>query len=244
MRICPKCNTKNQDDAVYCINCGAKLPGTMLALVCPNCGKVCPLGTKECPNCHHALPKNSRKVPMPRQSSRRFSKNFLRAIAGIAVILFVAFMAYSLGKGYTARSNSPYTVVTLTYYRSHQTQAMTQYFIVKQHIRSQQQTHFVIAYLGSGKAGQNRVRNNDIGVLRDRFNASTHYRFYIGNKRSNLSGPNRTKIDLSRQYVIRKSDKGSQFPTFKKRLFRCQVNGKPQYRYIHFDSPIANVNDD
>lgn len=182
---------------------------------------------------------------MPQQPSRRVSKNFLRAVAGIAVILFVAFMAYNLGKGYTTRSNSPYTVVTLTYYRSRHTKAITQYFIVKQHIRSQQQTHFLMAYLGNGKTGQNRVRNNDIGVLRDRFNASPHYRFYVGKKRSDLTGPNRTKINLNRQYVLEMNDSStSQFPTFKKRLFRCRVNEKPQYRYIHLDSPIANVNDD
>lgn len=54
MKKCEKCNTLNDDQAQFCCNCVAKLPG-MLALVCPTCGKVSPIGTKECLVCHTPL---------------------------------------------------------------------------------------------------------------------------------------------------------------------------------------------
>ncbi len=55
MKKCPYCNTLNPDDAEVCENCGKPLKGQMLALVCPNCGKVNALGSRECSICHTKL---------------------------------------------------------------------------------------------------------------------------------------------------------------------------------------------
>ncbi|MBC8743490.1 zinc-ribbon domain-containing protein [Lactobacillus sp. Marseille-P7033] len=55
MKRCPRCNTVNEDTATTCVNCGTVLTPQILALVCPKCGKVSPLGTKTCPVCHEKL---------------------------------------------------------------------------------------------------------------------------------------------------------------------------------------------
>lgn len=244
MRLCPRCNTENPDDAIYCLNCGLKLPGTMLAIVCPNCGKVCPLGTKQCPVCHHRLPQKAQRLPVP-QSSRRLNSKVLGIIAGIALVIFVAFMAYNLNHGFTNISNSPYTVINISYYRNHQQKIITQYFIVKQFVGQKSQDRFEMAYLGAGKKGLNQVRNNDIGRLQKIFKNAPHYQFKVSQRQANLTGPYPTKIKLTRQMVrSNNSISVTKFPDFEKRLFRCRVSGKPQYRYIRLWDTVTTVNDD
>lgn len=88
MKVCLKCNTINDNDATICENCGAPLPMAMLAIVCPNCGKVCPLKTKECPACHHPLADiQPKKVTVNAVQSPRKNKKLLRWLAIIAIIL-------------------------------------------------------------------------------------------------------------------------------------------------------------
>ena len=48
--ICPKCKSKNDDDALVCSNCGFKLK-----LRCPYCGEYNPIGAKECLSCSKQL---------------------------------------------------------------------------------------------------------------------------------------------------------------------------------------------
>ncbi len=47
---CPKCQSENLDEAMFCGNCGAKL-----SLVCPQCGFENPPGNKFCNGCGHDL---------------------------------------------------------------------------------------------------------------------------------------------------------------------------------------------
>lgn len=62
MKKCPYCNTLNPDDAEVCENCGKQLKGQMLALVCPNCGKVNALGSRECSVCHTKLSQSNHLI--------------------------------------------------------------------------------------------------------------------------------------------------------------------------------------
>ena len=48
--ICPKCQTKNRDDARFCSNCSH-----VLFINCPNCGEESAPSAKFCFNCGHAL---------------------------------------------------------------------------------------------------------------------------------------------------------------------------------------------
>ncbi|MCC4340511.1 zinc-ribbon domain-containing protein [Limosilactobacillus reuteri] len=70
MKKCPYCNTLNPDDAEVCENCGKPLKGQMLALVCPNCGKVNALGSREWALC-------------PVKYTDQIDKNFRRLDCGI-----------------------------------------------------------------------------------------------------------------------------------------------------------------
>ncbi|MCC4440836.1 zinc-ribbon domain-containing protein [Limosilactobacillus reuteri] len=62
MKKCPYCNTLNPDDAEVCENCGKSLKGQMLALVCPNCGKINALGSRECSVCHTKLSQGNHQL--------------------------------------------------------------------------------------------------------------------------------------------------------------------------------------
>lgn len=66
MKVCPQCGTQMEDDAVFCDNCGTKLPEADVApspapasvaggLTCPQCGASVVPGEAYCDNCGAAL---------------------------------------------------------------------------------------------------------------------------------------------------------------------------------------------
>lgn len=66
MKVCPQCGTQMEDDAVFCDNCGTKLPEAGVTpspasspvagdLTCPQCGASIVPGEAYCENCGAAL---------------------------------------------------------------------------------------------------------------------------------------------------------------------------------------------
>ena len=66
MKVCPQCGTQMEDDAVFCDNCGTKLPEAGVTpspasspvagdLTCPQCGASIVPGEAYCDNCGAAL---------------------------------------------------------------------------------------------------------------------------------------------------------------------------------------------
>ena len=55
--LCPKCNTENLADAVFCAECG-----TRLEVKCPSCAIANPQGSKFCRKCGTALGTNASTI--------------------------------------------------------------------------------------------------------------------------------------------------------------------------------------
>jgi double zinc ribbon protein len=49
---CPRCGPRPETDALFCSNCGDRLPGTSL---CPVCSSVVPAGARFCEGCGSAV---------------------------------------------------------------------------------------------------------------------------------------------------------------------------------------------
>jgi predicted RNA-binding Zn-ribbon protein involved in translation (DUF1610 family) len=69
---CPYCGEENEARAVYCANCGGKLPTEPLANYCPECGAEVEAGAAFCPRCGKSLTK---------RTSTKWKRNVV-AIAG------------------------------------------------------------------------------------------------------------------------------------------------------------------
>ena len=57
MKKCPDCGAENQDNAKFCLSCGASL--SEYNLRCPRCNNVCPPGSKFCPVCGYRFTSTS-----------------------------------------------------------------------------------------------------------------------------------------------------------------------------------------
>ncbi|HEY41443.1 MAG TPA: protein kinase [Dehalococcoidia bacterium] len=51
---CPKCQTENPEEAIFCIQCGARI-AEEVSLTCPSCGIELPAGAQFCFKCGHSL---------------------------------------------------------------------------------------------------------------------------------------------------------------------------------------------
>lgn len=88
---CKFCNALNDEDAVYCINCGKKLDGK---LVCPSCGMENDEDAQFCKECGKTLLKST-----PKKSS--FSKekginlgNFILKIVSVSMTAFIILFSF------------------------------------------------------------------------------------------------------------------------------------------------------
>ena len=147
MKKCPYCNTLNPDDAEVCENCGKSLKGQILALVCPNCGKVNVLGSRECSVCHTKLSQGnhqlvSRKIT-PRKNNKRWGY-----IALIAFGLSIALFTY-LGTKNASNSLTPNKTEALEFrYFDKDKKVLYNDCYIFNATNSLLRQHFSIAYIG------------------------------------------------------------------------------------------------
>lgn len=89
MKQCPHCGKYVAANRTYCMNCN-----TTLAIRCPACQKILPLGTKVCTACKHSfVRKTKRKAPPFLQYIRRHPHPILCALtvlAALAVLILYA----------------------------------------------------------------------------------------------------------------------------------------------------------
>lgn len=90
---CRYCNAENDEDAVYCINCGRKLDGK---LICPSCGTENEGDAKFCKECGHNLAKSA-----PKTKSNSISKekglsigNFVFKIIAVSMATFIILFCF------------------------------------------------------------------------------------------------------------------------------------------------------
>lgn len=77
---CPACGTKNPAGAVYCTNCGKKLPESVTGYnYCPECGEKTTPGEVHCANCGCRLYEPAET----RHGERRWERNLLTLSGGV-----------------------------------------------------------------------------------------------------------------------------------------------------------------
>lgn len=248
MRKCPKCGHNNKADAVYCTHCGYQLRQGHFAIECPNCGKLCPMDAKVCPSCHHRLPQVHRSKIHLQPLRSHFNAKVLKIIASVAIIVFIAFMAYSLNIGSMTRSNSPYTVARLVYFDRDHHRLDSDYYVVKQTISSKPQYRFTMAQVGRNQRGLNRVRKNDVVLWRRQFYRYPHVQLTIGRRITTIKRDGRIteRIKYNRRQARDNQvnqGSGSKFPIYKRRQFPVRNSSQRQVRYVKFDAPLASAGD-
>ena len=211
MKVCLKCNTINDNDATICENCGAPLPMAMLAIVCPNCGKVCPLKTKECPACHHPLtdiqPKKA-PVSLPKLSKNR--QAFLR-ILSLVVIMLGAVLFICLSKTFTTKDSFfRYEGIMVNSYTQSDKLVRRDYYIIKgKPFYGKRQGEFSIAYTGNQAKA---IKNKETAKLAAAYRHYPHYRLQVKPHRVIFTGPAQQMVKVQSEYVLGRDQTGLSWP--------------------------------
>lgn len=201
MKVCWKCNTVNDDQATNCVNCGAKLPIPMQALVCPNCGKVCSLDTKKCPACGQDLTAVAAKRVLPKVDLQpaKHNKHLLVILAICACVIGIFTFAY-LSTHYTADYNqTQYLGLVMNYYDKRKQFIGRTVFVIKGHSTNQETSkyRYQLAYLGNTEATTRQFGNRDPVHLRHLFERNPHhYQLTASTKQLQFSGPQQQIVYL------------------------------------------------
>ena len=190
MKICPKCNTENADANIFCQNCGAKLPGT-LALICPQCGKICALGTKECPVCHTKLNEQTRQL-VPEIEPKKPHQKLMIILSVLIVGVFLVAMIYCAQR--TQQSNYYIGAKVVCYDQDHHYR-FAEYFVVNEHI-DPQDDEFDAAYVGNDQTGAANLKNIEIGHIDKLYRTHRHYLIKTGHGRIVFTGPQKVSIQM------------------------------------------------
>lgn len=190
MKICPKCNTKNDDGNIFCQNCGAKLPGT-LALICPQCGKVCALGTKECPVCHTKLNGQPHQV-VPESAPKKANRKLTMILNVLIIGIFLIVVGYCAQR---TQLSSHYIGAKVVCYDQNHHYQFTEYFVVNEHV-DPKDDEFQAAYVGSNKVGAAKLKNVEIGHIDKLYRTHRHYLIKTGHGKAVFTGPQKVSIQM------------------------------------------------
>lgn len=240
MKVCIKCNTINDDNEEYCTNCGAKLPMPMLAIVCPNCGKVNALGTTECPICHHKLTGIRPEKVMPSVKPPKQNKKLLRFLAVFFGLLGVVIFIF-LSQRYTSAYNyTEYMGVKLVYYdQDLHSQAQAYYVIKGGHKQPPKDKPFTldVAYLGNQKSDQKKFGSCSSRKLAKLYDTHRHYKLHVQAKATEFSGPLQTVISVKQAILL---SNGKTPISGLEGHYPVKVATKPTIKYIKILEIVPN----
>lgn len=239
MKVCIKCNTINDDKEEYCTNCGAKLLMPMMALVCPNCGKVSALGTTECPICHHRLsavrPKMVTDVKTPRQN-----KKLLRFLAIVFSLIGLVLFIF-LSQHYTGEYNyTRYMGIRLSFYDKKTHRQGQAYYVIKGgYKRPAKNKPFTleVAYLGNKNSDEKKFGSCSSWNLSKLYKSHRHYKLYVRPNFAEISGPSKIVINVKQKELI--SNGKTPISALKNRR-SGEVTGNPIITYIRLSEIVPN----
>ena len=193
MKKCPYCNTLNPDDAEVCENCGKSLKGQMLALVCPNCGKVNALGSRECSVCHTKLSQGNHQLVSreitPRKNNKRWGY-----IALIAFGLSIALFTY-LGTKNASNSLTPDKTEALEFrYFDKNKKVLYNDYCILNNTNTLLRQHFSIAYIGRDAQGARPLKVVSLKKAKKLYRQNKHYSLYVRKRDAIVNGPQRVII--------------------------------------------------
>ncbi|WP_288490202.1 zinc ribbon domain-containing protein [uncultured Limosilactobacillus sp.] len=226
MKICPRCNTVNDDQADHCVNCGATLTKPILALVCPNCGKVSALGTTECPVCHTKLSNDNQKVVKEHLKL----PNKKRTIIGVLLLLIIAgalFLVFSFRYSRVVPVIPyEYLGMTISYQDRHHHTLFTEYYVIKQKEKGQRK--FQMAYLGRGNIGKSRFKLTKANFAYQ-YRHRSHYLLNIKKDETVINRPHRLTIKVPDRKIISAYAEPNSMELIIVSSFprKCTVQGEP-----------------
>lgn len=235
MKKCPYCNTLNPDDAEVCENCGKSLKGQMLALVCPNCGKVNALGSRECSVCHTKLSQGnhqlvSRKIT-PRKNNKRWGY-----IALIAFGLSIALFTY-LGTKNASNSLTPNKTEALEfrYFDKDKKVLYNDYYIFNA-TNTLLRQHFSIAYIGRDAQGARPLKVVSLKKAKKLYRQNKHYSLYVRKRDAIVNGPQRVIIRDGAKTIS--MNPGRHDKIYQRERDSCVVKGNKQVKFIKIQTLI------
>ncbi|AXX74562.1 zinc ribbon domain-containing protein [Limosilactobacillus reuteri] len=235
MKKCPYCNTLNPDDAEVCENCGKPLKGRMLALVCPNCGKVNALGSRECSVCHTKLSQSNHQLVSreitPRKNNKRWGY-----IALIAFGLLIALFTY-LGTKNARNPLTPSKIETLefSYFDKNKEGLYKDYYIVNVPNTLLCQ-HFSIAYIGRNAQGARLLKVVTLKKTKKLYRQNKHYSLYVRKRDVIVSGPQRVIIRNGAEMFS--TAPGRHNKIYQQGRNSCVVKGNKQVKLIKIQTLI------
>lgn len=235
MKKCPYCNTLNPDDAEVCENCGKSLKGQILALVCPNCGKVNALGSRECSVCHTKLSQGnhqlvSRKIT-PRKNNKRWGY-----IALIAFGLSIALFTY-LGTKNASNSLTPNKTEALEFrYFDKDKKVLYNDCYIFNATNTLLRQHFSIAYIGRDAQGARPLKVVSLKKAKKLYRQNKHYSLYVRKRDAIVNGPQRVIIRDGAKTIS--MNPGRHDKIYQRERDSCVVKGNKQVKFIKIQTLI------
>ena len=235
MKKCPYCNTLNPDDAEVCENCGKSLKGQMLALVCPNCGKVNALGSRECSVCHTKLSQGNHQLVSreitPRKNNKRWGY-----IALIAFGLSIALFTY-LGTKNASNSLTPNKTEALEfrYFDKDKKVLYNDYYIFNA-TNTLLRQHFSIAYIGRDAQGARPLKVVSLKKAKKLYRQNKHYSLYVRKRDAIVNGPQRVIIRDGAKTIS--MNPGRHDKIYQRERDSCVVKGNKQVKFIKIQTLI------
>ncbi|MQB71734.1 hypothetical protein DN448_08105 [Lactobacillus reuteri] len=235
MKKCPYCNTLNPDDAEVCENCGKPLKGQMLALVCPNCGKVNALGSRECSVCHTKLSQSNHQL-VSREVTPRKNNKWWGYIALIAFGLSIALFTY-LGTKNAHNSLAPNKTEALVFrYLDKDKKVLYNDYYIFNATNTLLRQHFSIAYIGRDAQGARPLKVVSLKKAKKLYRQNKHYSLYVRKRDAIVNGPQRVIIRDGAKTIS--MNPGRHDKIYQRERDSCVVKGNKQVKFIKIQTLI------